>query len=375
MSSKPRYKYSIWPNCVQTPKSPRSLPSQAANPIDLIQDWLLITRRSLTLSELTCLVNIMPGDESYRPDPFLTEAKVRQYCEPEAQIDPKTRVVTLSKSTTADLRHETASLLAATTCITILLFNSSSQQKLSSLHTYAAINWGEHAKRYMHAHALHRDPPGRPAKSTQLLALLRAFFANETALRCALQVMGVDNPSLAQNLTPLHLAAMYDLDQTMKTLLDGINVDVNVRDRMGRTPLAYAIQTIDHRVFRLLLTVPGIDVNAPQSDYGCDMRALLKIALRKTGIYCPVTKFPQGLTPLHVAAVFNYDQVARNVLERKLMDGGEKDGEGRTAVWYAAKCGNKEVLSVLCERGKVVEKDDGVKERIRMVLNGELQSR
>lgn len=53
--------------------------------------------------------------------------------------------------------------------------------------------------------------------------------------------MGLDTPTVAKNLTPLHLAAIVDDEWAAKTLIGQNKVDVNARDSLSRTPLWYAI--------------------------------------------------------------------------------------------------------------------------------------
>ena len=72
---------------------------------------------------------------------------------------------------------------------------------------------------------------------------------------------------MSKGLSPLHLAAIFNLADAMKALLERPNVDVNVRDSLGRTPLWYAAACWYPACEWLLRAQPGIDATFANHEF------------------------------------------------------------------------------------------------------------
>ena len=122
------------------------------------------------------------------------------------------------------------------------------------------------------------------------------------------------NPLLHPSLTPLHLAAMLNLNDAIASLLQEPGTDVNVQDSLGRPPLFYAAGRDVCRNWALpsLLAAPGVDVELATNRDGSPLRKKIEIYLANLGIETPIV--PKGLTPLHLAAIFDEKESAGMLL-------------------------------------------------------------
>ena len=94
----------------------------------------------------------------------------------------------------------------------------------------------------------------------------KGFDWDGSIQRACDKVAPLKDRAMATSLTPLHVAAMLDLADTLKSLLQRPEVDINAQDSMGRTPLWYAAESWELDCAHLLLAVPGID--AGLASYG-----------------------------------------------------------------------------------------------------------
>jgi ankyrin repeat protein len=116
--------------------------------------------------------------------------------------------------------------------------------------------------------------------------------------------------------SPLHLATCYGQDIVALLIVKG--ADVNIQDRIGRTPLHWIAQEGQTEIAELLLA-KGADPNKRDS---------------------------AGQTPLHLAAIEGHQTVALSLIKSGA-NINVLDGEGFTPLFLAKARGNKEMQALL----------------------------
>jgi ankyrin repeat protein/tetratricopeptide (TPR) repeat protein len=170
----------------------------------------------------------------------------------------------------------------------------------------------------------------------------------------------------------LPLAVEQGNSEVVRTLLDTLDIEIEVRDEFQRTPLIIACDKNDVKLVELLL-----DRGATMFPKGC-FSLFFRVArygtpdilrlLLKRGIPIPA-KAPGDPLPLLIAAVISSqvglkgDQLIRKVVHRAevvqlLLDAGAdlhvEDDAGRTAMYYAAVENATDVIALLESSGAAV---------------------
>ncbi|MCJ1467129.1 hypothetical protein MMC07_005751 [Pseudocyphellaria aurata] len=98
------------------------------------------------------------------------------------------------------------------------------------------------------------------------------FAAAESRHHTVLQLLshGADVNCVASQETALHVAARFADFKTVKTLLEAPNVNINVTDWAGVTPLMLATASLDESIQKVeaILKFPEVDIKATDSYYG-----------------------------------------------------------------------------------------------------------
>ncbi|KAF5334654.1 hypothetical protein D9611_012001 [Ephemerocybe angulata] len=139
----------------------------------------------------------------------------------------------------------------------------------------------------------------------------------------------------------------------LKLLLAVPGIDVNAPGDYGRTSLSFAAEKGHEAVVKLLLAAPDIDVNAPDTDgrtplsfaamYG--QEAVVKLLLAAPGIDVNVPD-TDGETPLHFAAS-SQEAVVKLLLAAPGIDVNAPDTGGQTSLSVAASNGHEAVVKLL----------------------------
>ncbi|KXH46950.1 hypothetical protein CSIM01_13011 [Colletotrichum simmondsii] len=156
-----------------------------------------------------------------------------------------------------------------------------------------------------------------------------------------------------------------DLD-AVKLLLDH-EADVNLSDASGRTAISYAAETTDPAMARLLMAVPGIDVNLKDGDLRAPVWYALCAWIKSGRIFVPDTDTlfalledervrvedvdGEGRGLLHLAAAAGAADLVEFLCGRGDGDVNRRDGRGHTAVSYALGVKDVGVLGVLLKHG------------------------
>jgi ankyrin repeat protein len=144
--------------------------------------------------------------------------------------------------------------------------------------------------------------------------------------------------------TPLHyLAEKGDLDLLMK-LVDQINVDLNVRDEVGLTPLILAVKYNRAETVSFLLRIKRQSV-VPQMGGGDAGTTLTQMST-----YCDINLADKnGLTAIHHATAEGHNTVLEYILRDPLLNINHKSKAGDTALSLAVGEGNELAVQALLQ--------------------------
>ncbi|KAI2839829.1 hypothetical protein CBS147321_10870 [Aspergillus niger] len=212
-----------------------------------------------------------------------------------------------------------------TICLTYLSFNVFQSGKCYSdtefkarldqypLYSYAAENWGHHAR---------IQPVGEKA--------LKVFFGDKGKINACVQAIFARNNFSSygdySNLevldwTGLHLAAYFGLHCVTQTMIQNCD-ESDMRDWMGRTPFTWAVYGGYNKVVELFL------------DYGVDAQVIDL----------------EGRTPISLAASRGWLDTVKLLLDHSV-DPASRDIDNQTPLSWAAYRGHTEVVKLLIARG------------------------
>ncbi|KXH49870.1 hypothetical protein CNYM01_08063 [Colletotrichum nymphaeae SA-01] len=152
----------------------------------------------------------------------------------------------------------------------------------------------------------------------------------------------------------------------VKLLLDH-EADINLSDASGRTAISYAAETTDPVMARLLMAVPGIDVNLKDGGLRAPVWYALCAWIKSGRIFVPDTDTlfvlledervrvedvdGEGRGLLHLAAAAGVADLVEFLCGRGNGDINRRDGRGHAAVAYALGVKDAGVLGVLLKYG------------------------
>ena len=180
-------------------------------------------------------------------------------------------------------------------------------------------------------HPHHVNARGGYFETPLLAALARRHFQTAELLRCN----GADvNTRYRDRASPLQAAAWYGDSELVRVLL-AYKVDINARCNQGWTPIHCVSQGFQHsNILNISQSLP--DVARLLLEHGADVDAQVSDG--------------SGRTPLHVTMEFNRVEVVRVLLEHGANVDAE-DNEGRTPFQIALAKGYDEIMKLLSEHG------------------------
>ncbi|KAJ5666742.1 hypothetical protein N7462_011151 [Penicillium macrosclerotiorum] len=185
---------------------------------------------------------------------------------------------------------------------------------MPGLYTYIADNWGHHA----------RESPETPV----LVEKIISFINNKKRLKDCIQHMSdsqfITTTKGSSLMSSLHIAAMFDLDMTMKRLLELDPSDVNTQDSQGRTPLYFGAAAEGGGVVNLLLDRSDVDIDLASYYHGSPLHSAIeskqegvaKILLERGAD--PESKDAKGIRPIHKAIMLSLADTLRTLLNKKV---------------------------------------------------------
>ncbi|KAG8673979.1 hypothetical protein FPOAC1_007298 [Fusarium poae] len=154
-------------------------------------------------------------------------------------------------------------------------------------------------------------------------------------------------------------AARNGSEAMVKMLLDTGKVDVDAKDKNGRTPLLWAAENGHEAVVKMLVDTGKADVDAKDNNgqtplswaarNGCE--AVVKM-LVDTGKVDVDAEDKGGWTPLLWAAENGHEAVVNMLVDTGKVDFDAKDYIGRTPLSLAARNGREAVVKMLLDTGK-----------------------
>jgi ankyrin repeat protein len=349
----------------------RRIWSQGREDIELAQrllPWIICAKRPLKLIEVQHALTVEVGDAD------LDEEGIP---EAELMISACAGLVTVdSESTTIRLVHYTAQeyferIMATqfpraqvditSTCLTYLSFKNIGEKSYRTdlfeeglerypLAMYAAQFWGEHAK---------GDP--EVALEGIITSFLkdgaRVAFCNRISIYLR---QGYENTTESSSaVTGLHIAAWFGLKRIVATLLSSSDMDINVRDPAGETPLHWAARNCQAEVVEELLTHSNIIADAS------NLRGRTPLSLAAESGHAVVVALllerkdvdANGKDTFHLKSPLwraidgRHENVARMLLAQPSVDvNSPGTARGQTPLWRAASNGDARMVQLLCEQ-------------------------
>jgi ankyrin repeat protein len=330
-----------------------------------VLSWITCARRPLTALELRHALAVEVGCSALDERNLVEIEVMVSACAGLVTFDREMDIIRLVHYTTQEYFERTQKTWfpdverdIATTCVTYLSFNAfatgfcptdeefEARLRLHPLYDYAARNWGYHAR-----------------AALPVAQLVVDFLESEAKVSGSSQAMMAfgDLPGYSQSvprqMTGMHLAAYFDLEEAMIALLRNRH-DPNVKDTYDRSPLSWAAEKGHEAVVRLLLE-KGADVESKNGEDGrtplswAVERGHEAVLLAKDSID-PDSEDSTGRTPLSWAAENGHEAVVRLLLAK---DGVDPDSEdfrwGQTPLSWAAEKGHEAVVQLLLAKDGV----------------------
>ena len=291
-----------------------------------VLSWIFHAKRELSPAEIQHAVAVRPGKPELDNNFIPTLETIGSVCAGLITIDTQSDVIRLVHYTTQEYFKETkhrwfsnAETDITTTCVTYLSFSIfqsgycqtdeefEERLRANPLYDYAAHNWGHHARNAVTS-----------SQGIRFLESKAKIEASSQALMAEKRWSGHSNYSqeFPKQMTGLHLAAYFGLDNAVRNLLGGSDPDL--KDSYNRTPLSWAARNGHEAVVRQLL----------------DRGAVVDAKDRTRG------------TPLLSAAENGHEAVVRQLLDRGA-DVDANDYGGRTPLSWAAENGHDAVMRLL----------------------------
>ncbi|MCX6989898.1 MAG: ankyrin repeat domain-containing protein [Chlamydiae bacterium] len=157
--------------------------------------------------------------------------------------------------------------------------------------------------------------------------------------------------------TPLFFAILSADKAIVETLLARNDIEVNRTDNEEQTPLVLAIRRGNKEIIEALLTRTDINVNRTDNEEQTPLvlairlgnKEIIEALLTRTDINVNLQN-SNGLTPLHIAIQHGNIEIAKLLLQSKNIDVNLPEVEGKTALALAIELGNKDIVEALLTR-------------------------
>ncbi|KAH0426562.1 ankyrin repeat protein [Colletotrichum camelliae] len=330
--------------------------------------WIMCARRPLKTLELQHALAVERDTIELDEDNITELEDIVLACAGLVTIDEESEIIRLVHYTTQEYFERTAERwlpdaqrLITESCITYLSFDDFNQvmyrieQHLREhpLYEYAALEWGHHAQSI--------SPP-----SECLMSFLMGGQAN---IEAVFEVILNRRPSLRnevvrprRNLYGLHLAAYFGLKEAFTMVLQRSRreIDINVRDDDGFTPLFYAVMGGNADFIAWLLSVDEVEVNSKAGYYGYTPIHITAVLDNMAGILPFIEsnkadlniKDTFGGTPVVTAAKIGFFEIVKALVISERVDINSSDGWGQTPLSHAVRWDNVELIRFLLETGK-----------------------
>ncbi|TGJ80228.1 hypothetical protein E0Z10_g8546 [Xylaria hypoxylon] len=327
-----------------------------------VLSWITCAERPLTKLELQHALAVEPHELELDKDNLPQIEEVVSVCAGLVTVDEESSIVRLVHYTTQDYFVRTqsewfpdAQLSITTVCTTYLSYQNfangycqtdkkfEERLRLHPFYHYAALNWGHHSRKV--------------SACQNIVSFLRKLAQVEASSQALMVKNEYKHKSYSQkaprNVTGLHLAAYFGLNESIANILGICNADV--RDNDGRTPLSWAAENGHEAVVRLLLATKGVDPDSKDLEYSRTPlswaaenghKAVVKLLIATESVDSN-SKDNYGHTPLSWASENGHEAVVGLLLATKGVDPDLKNNDGQTPLWWAAGNGHEAVVGLL----------------------------
>ncbi|KIM87085.1 hypothetical protein PILCRDRAFT_64497, partial [Piloderma croceum F 1598] len=338
--------------------------------------WITYAERPLSLMELRHAVSTLPGMTDIDSESLVQEQLLTSVCAGLVAVDEDGNIVRLIHYTAQEYFEANGSTLfqnaaadITQACLTYISFDALTKQNYAelrwpwsdySLHHYAALHWGHHARRNEEA----------------TLEMVQTFLSRKPAVTCAIAVLlkqEVDEYSMSTraDFGQIHILSYFGLQKLIHRLLkNGCSADSG--DSKGQTPLSHAVRQEQLEVIRLFLARRGLEANSKDRSG----RSPLSVAAKRGNLEIVQLLLAQGDVEVDSNDEFGRSPLSRGCRSglqggiRSVASGGDvevvqlllaqgdvevdsKNEFGRSPLSYAAEGGHFEVVQLLLARGDV----------------------
>ena len=293
--------------------------------------WICHSERPLQVDELCHALAVEIGATNFDPENVPSIGTLLDCCQGLIAVDAEAMTVRLIHYTVQEYLCSHPGLFSKPHSIlaeTYLTYLNSKRVKDLTPHSlpahgsmpflkYSSRYWGTHTNKDLTDHA-----------RTLALELLNMYEDQIFVVSLLGQVLqngyigGIASPLFSG----LHCASFFGIVDLVTVLINAEGYQVEQRDCVGRTPLAWAAENGHEGVIEILLERETIDLNRPD-------------------VY--------GQTPLGSAAIAGYERVVKILLEREEVDPNRPGTVDRTPLLCAAISGHEGVVKLFLGRKDV----------------------
>jgi ankyrin repeat protein len=163
--------------------------------------------------------------------------------------------------------------------------------------------------------------------------------------------------------TPLSHAAELGLGDIIQLLLDS-NANINLEDKRGRTPLLWAAQKGHETIVSKLLASAGVNVDYPDTDGRTPLSHAAELGLAEIVQLLLDSNADinledkRGRTPLLWATQEGHETIVSELLASAGVDVDHPDPDGRAPLSHAAELGRGEVIQLLLDSNADINLED-----------------
>jgi len=193
----------------------------------------------------------------------------------------------------------------------------------------------------------------RAERSNNVLLLFDALKSNNLNINSIYKFYEYHTPA-----SLLHRAVLED-DVSIIKFLTGMNIDVNIKDGIGWTPLHNAARYNTYDLVKVVSQAAG-DIPSTVARNHIDT---VKLLLQEDKINVNITENKNGNTPLHLAIIFNNIDIVKLLLHDKNIDANVVNDEGDTPLHVATWYNHVDIVTSLLQEDKVdrnIKNNEGI---------------
>jgi len=327
--------------------------------------WISHAERPLKTDELCHALAVEIGSPNLHPDDVPSIGTLLTCCQGLVTVDKEASTVRLIHFTLKEylLAHpDIFGKVHSTMAETCLSYLNSQQVRALSWTSpdlqgqpfleYSSLYWGVHARRDL-------------SDCARLLALkLFDDYNHHISTKVLLESQPDTSNDIDFNkpflFSGLHCASFFGITEIVAGFIEMEGCDINQRDCVDNTPLAWAALKGHGRVVEILLREGDIGPDKPGEEGQTPLclaawkghEGVVKMLLERDEVN-PDTPDIDGHTPLLAAAWSGHEGVVKILLQRAEVNPDRPCNDGRTPLWWAAKNGNEGVVEILLQQDEV----------------------